>query len=827
MRSKDLKTAGVACTFAAIGALFTSEWAAAAPVSWSVDADGDWQTATNWSSNPLLPNTADDVTIDVGGVTARTITVSGAVPGVHGLVSEENLTLNGGSLDIGAGGGLVNGALSMTPGSSLTVQQGMFSANGATTMDGGWLTVGSGGALSLPAVTSYTTPIYGFWLIDGASSTLTANALTTISATAGFLEIRATGGGQANLNALTQGSGVNGAVVRYRSYGAGSSVSIPNVTSLEGASIEVKDSGEITTSQLQSVTVSTIDVYNSAPNFNALTNVDGSTINVSGTSTLNLSAVTTANASGVSISGTSAIDLSAVATANGSSFSVQDANTISLPSLTSYTTSTYAYWVVDGASSALTANALTTISATAGFLEIRATGGGQVNLNALTQGSGVNGAVVRYRSYGAGSSVSIPNVTSFQGASIELKDSGAMTTSQLQSVTSSTIDVYNSAPNFSGLTNINGSTINITGSSTLNLSAVTNANGSSFSVFDANALSLSGVTSYTASGNDAWQVDGAGSTLSLNALTTINATAGYLQITPSNGGHVNLSGLMQIDGANGYYVRFAPTGTDTLVDSPALSAITGGIIEPRDDGVVKLPSGTVTTTQTTVSTATGGKVDVGTLVLQTGSVLFGDGNGIGSIVNTAGRVAPGLSPGILTLTGTYSQANAGTLAMDVDGPVIGTDTDRLVVAGAASLDGKLEVTLPDMFTTALGTTYDILTASSVSGSFTSSTGRLVNPQIFLGIQYLSDRVRLKAANAGDVNLDGVVNIFDINLVSSTWNTGSPSGDANTDGSVNIFDINLISSNWGAHAGSATAVPEPSALLLLAFGAIVLLVRRRR
>jgi len=81
--------------------------------------------------------------------------------------------------------------------------------------------------------------------------------------------------------------------------------------------------------------------------------------------------------------------------------------------------------------------------------------------------------------------------------------------------------------------------------------------------------------------------------------------------------------------------------------------------------------------------------------------------------------------------------------------------------------------------------------------------------------------------SGDVNFDKVVNIFDINLVSSKWNTAGPSGDANHDGIVNIFDINLISSNWGAMGGSATAVPEPSSILtaLIAMGCLATFRRR--
>jgi len=79
---------------------------------------------------------------------------------------------------------------------------------------------------------------------------------------------------------------------------------------------------------------------------------------------------------------------------------------------------------------------------------------------------------------------------------------------------------------------------------------------------------------------------------------------------------------------------------------------------------------------------------------------------------------------------------------------------------------------------------------------------------------------------GDINLDGTVNIFDINGVSANWNTAGPQGDANGDGIVNIFDINLISSNWGATG--ATAVPEPASwLMVLPVAVACLLVRTRR
>ena len=80
---------------------------------------------------------------------------------------------------------------------------------------------------------------------------------------------------------------------------------------------------------------------------------------------------------------------------------------------------------------------------------------------------------------------------------------------------------------------------------------------------------------------------------------------------------------------------------------------------------------------------------------------------------------------------------------------------------------------------------------------------------------------------GDVNFDGLVNIFDINLVSSNWGTAGPTGDANGDMIVNIFDINLISSNWSPGPGAGTAVPEPATLAMALTALCGLVAFRRR
>jgi hypothetical protein len=50
---------------------------------------------------------------------------------------------------------------------------------------------------------------------------------------------------------------------------------------------------------------------------------------------------------------------------------------------------------------------------------------------------------------------------------------------------------------------------------------------------------------------------------------------------------------------------------------------------------------------------------------------------------------------------------------------------------------------------------------------------------------------------GDLNGDGVVNIFDLSILLSNWGTSNQNADLNNDGVVNIFDLSILLSNWGS------------------------------
>jgi len=78
----------------------------------------------------------------------------------------------------------------------------------------------------------------------------------------------------------------------------------------------------------------------------------------------------------------------------------------------------------------------------------------------------------------------------------------------------------------------------------------------------------------------------------------------------------------------------------------------------------------------------------------------------------------------------------------------------------------------------------------------------------------------------DADLDGKVDIFDLNALAANWGTGSgwAEGDFNGDLTADIFDLDVMATNWGSGTFPAT-VPEPIVLTLLALGALGVLRRR--
>ncbi len=113
----------------------------------------------------------------------------------------------------------------------------------------------------------------------------------------------------------------------------------------------------------------------------------------------------------------------------------------------------------------------------------------------------------------------------------------------------------------------------------------------------------------------------------------------------------------------------------------------------------------------------GGRLDPGDeLLLESGDSLIGSGTLTANLVNT-GTVSPGASPGIITVDGDYTQQADGILEIQLGGTTPSL-FDRLIVTGAASMAGTLNVTLLPGFSPQEGDTFFIVNhLTSGTGNF--------------------------------------------------------------------------------------------------------------
>ena len=222
----------------------------------------------------------------------------------------------------------------------------------------------------------------------------------------------------------------------------------------------------------------------------------------------------------------------------------------------------------------------------------------------------------------------------------------------------------------------------------------------------------------------------------------------------------------------------------------------------------------------TLTKTGGGTVSINNVLNSAGGTLdcsegtcAGSGTVGGNLVNQ-GTVAPGSSPGILTVDGDYTQGSSGTLAIEIAGLVPGEDHDKLVVTGAANLAGTLDVTLLNGFTPNNGDTFDILDFASVTGDFST-----LNLPASFNWNVSTGALTFGAAIGGfaDYDNDGTWNLGDLNLVLFNWqqNEGSlPAEWVNQrPAAVGLDSLNQVLFNW-QQASSLATVPEPTSGLLL-------------
>ncbi len=378
------------------------------------------------------------------------------------------------------------------------------------------------------------------------------------------------------------------------------------------------------------------------------------------------------------------------------------------------------------------------------------TAGNFTNNGTLTAGAGstfkVTGSLTNYNGSTktlTGGSYTVGGKLSFAGANI-VTDAANIT---LQG----TGEIVNSTNNSNGLANL--ATITAAGS-----------------------FSLANKAKFTTAGNltdNGRLTDGAGSTLTVNGnLTNLSGgtlgsgtytIGGTLQLAGSNGGITSNAanftltgtGFKILDGTSNALSTFANnSGTFTLTGNGSFT--TGGAF--TNTGTANVTAGstlTVVTGSTYIQSAGTTTVD-GTLTASsginvTGGTILGAGKLGGNVTVGGGGSAPTISvgdagkAGLLAITSSYTQLSTGSLNIFVGGTTVGTQYSQLQVGGTASLGGTLSVTLANGFVPTIGSTFLVVSAGSISGTF-SNTTIAINSTEHFAISYTSTGVVLSVVS---------------------------------------------------------------------------------
>jgi uncharacterized protein with beta-barrel porin domain len=382
----------------------------------------------------------------------------------------------------------------------------------------------------------------------------------------------------------------------------------------------------------------------------------------------------------------------------------------------------------------VTVNRTGTVTATDVGILVRAAGGGDVTVIGVgnVSSSGNNG--IRATAVGGNGNVLVTPAGTVSGAggiSALASGSGTSTVNVAHDVTStSAVDAVRSTTS-SGLNTVNVTAGTIQGPQTA-LTAASGTGGSNVTIGAGAVLQGGTAAGLSITGGTTNTVANSGTITSALGLGT---TAGSTTITNS-GRITGTSGVAVIlGGANNSFVMTSAgaaltgsaigSGTDTF--RLAGSADNSFDVSQIGAGWTLLDK-TGTSNWTLTGTGTyGGPVTVNggtlsvngnlssaaSLAVNAGGTLGGTGT-VGNTTISGGTLAPGNSIGTLTVSGGLTLTAASTYLVQISG----TSSDKTVVTGTANLAGKVSV--DPLARIAATTTYTIVTAGTVSGTFSTA-----------------------------------------------------------------------------------------------------------
>lgn len=295
--------------------------------------------------------------------------------------------------------------------------------------------------------------------------------------------------------------------------------------------------------------------------------------------------------------------------------------------------------------------------------------------------------------------------------------------------------------------------------------SVTVENGGTLRVGGLMRLGLDETTAVTLNLNEGGtlQIGGNDTISSLSELTEYNLSGGTIQVINSN--------LRT-------YVDFTTANTSTI-DTNGLDAEFSGVLS-GSGGLVKTGSGILTLTNT--NTFTGGvAITEGTLALSalgtinnstgihlgttgildltakssgftfaSGQSLTGSGSvnlAEGRTLTIAGTLAPGNSPGLVSIDGNLAFESTAITLLEIGGLERGVAYDAIDVTGDLVFDGTLTVTLINDFTPMFGDSFQLFEASSFGGTFAQLNLPDLDPTLRWNTDHLHDTGILSVVGA--------------------------------------------------------------------------------
>jgi hypothetical protein len=417
-----------------------------------------------------------------------------------------------------------------------------------------------------------------------------------------------------------------------------------------------------------------------------------------------------------------------------------------------------------------------TIEIQSGTMQVSAGG----NSTAIITGSAGTGfeAILQLFSLGSGSSFQVPIVDVVSSGTLEVHGSyQAATSTTVGSSGTLTFLPEATVTSVGTALAVTGGVLDLRSGETIQVTTLTVGGGTlegSDTVNVAGAFTLSGgllTESGIVNANGGGAISGS-QVKDITGGRTLNTAGTYTwtgtgAIRMGSGAAIHNSGTWnaqtdaQLNDTLGGATLFENTASGTFLRSAGIGTMNVSV-DFTNSGAVRVQTGTLQFSTSYTQTAgslslEGGAVLASVPLAIQGGRLAGSGTVTGN-VNMNGHLAPGLSPGSLTITGAFTPTASSAFDVEIGGLTPASQHDRAVLNTAPVLAGTLNVSLVNGFIPADLDTFTILTFPSATGTFPTVNFPPLPGGLVWQIFYTPTTVFLKTI--ADLDGDGVSNLVD-------------------------------------------------------------------